>query len=46
MSICQNGDLGQHRWVWTATLDGKGYWLCMNANCGEVQIDGTGHNGG
>jgi len=40
------GDLGQHRLEWRSTQDGGGFWQCLNANCGEVVQDETGHNGG
>lgn len=46
MSLCQTGELFDHRWEWTATLDGGGYWRCLNANCGEVDFESTGHQGG
>lgn len=46
MSICQTGELGLHRLEWVSTMDGKGYWLCLNSNCGEVEISGDDHNGG
>ncbi len=48
MSICYSvaSITGEHRMEWVATLDGGGYWRCVNANCGETEQDGTGHHGG
>jgi len=48
MSICQSpaSMRGDHRFVWQSTGDGGGYWLCLNANCGEVDHESTGHQGG
>lgn len=48
MSICnsQASIRGEHRLEWRATLDGGGYWQCLNHNCGEVEQGVDEHHGG
>lgn len=46
MSLCQKQPYFEHRFEWVATLDGGGYWLCLNELCGEVMAGTEDHNGG
>jgi hypothetical protein len=39
MSICQTGNLGQHRWEYAHTRDGGDVYICLNASCGETLIE-------
>jgi hypothetical protein len=38
MSICQHGPLGQHRFEYQMEMQGQSYWICINANCGELKL--------
>lgn len=43
---CPTGQHGEHHLIWAATMDGGGYWLCVNPGCGMTEEEHTGHHGG
>lgn len=48
MTICNSpaSAHGEHRYEWTATFDGGGYWRCLNDKCTDAVPENTGHHGG
>lgn len=48
MTICNSKDSpnGAHRQEWRWTSDDGGYWICLNAGCGDIEVESTGHHGG